>query len=113
MESQQLLFCFGLLTAGEIIPLPVTEFLAAQIGVKPHELAGYAETNVTRRRHLIDLRSIYGYKMFSGRGAHDLKTWLEGEAETARSNEDLVKRFISTIRLAHGPFLGLGGHRLQ
>ena len=80
-----------LLTAGEIIPLPVTEFLAAQIGVKPHELAGYAETNVTRRRHLIDLRSIYGYKMFSGRGAHDLKTWLEGEAETARSNEDLVK----------------------
>ncbi len=54
-----------LLTAGEIIPLPVTEFLAAQIGVKPHELAGYAETNVTRRRHLIDLRSIYGYKMFS------------------------------------------------
>ena len=27
--------------------------------------------------------------MFSGRGAHDLKTWLEGEAETARSNEDL------------------------
>ena len=90
-----------LLTAGEIIPLPVTEFLAAQIGVKPHELAGYAETNVTRRRHLIDLRSIYGYKMFSGRGAHDLKTWLEGEAETARSNEDLVKRFIGECRRTH------------
>ena len=90
-----------LLTAGEIIPLPVTEFLAAQIGVKPHELAGYAETNVTRRRRLIDLRSIYGYKMFSGRGAHDLKTWLEGEAETARSNEDLVKRFIGECRRTH------------
>ena len=90
-----------LLTAGEIIPLPVTEFLTAQIGVKPHELAGYAETNVTRRRHLVDLRSIYGYKMFSGRGAHDLKTWLEGEAETARSNEDLVKRFIGECRRTH------------
>lgn len=90
-----------LLTAGEVIPLPVTEFLAAQIGVKPHELAGYAETNVTRRRHLIDLRSIYGYKMFSGRGARDLKTWLDREAETAHSNEDLVKRFIGECRRAH------------
>jgi TnpA family transposase len=83
-----------LLTAGEVIPLPVTEFLAAQIGVKPHELAGYAETEVTRRRHLIDLRSLYGHKMFSGRGTRDLKVWLEGEAETALSNEDLVKRFM-------------------
>ncbi len=90
-----------LLTAGEVIPLPVTEFLAAQIGVKPHELAGYAETNVTRRRHLIDLRSIYGYKMFSGRGARDLKTWLDREAETAHSNEDLVTQFIGECRRAH------------
>ena len=39
--------------------------------------------------------------MFSGRGAHDLKTWLEGEAETARSNEDLVKRFIGECRRTH------------
>ena len=90
-----------LLTAGEVIPLAVTEFLAAQIGVKPHELAGYAETDVTRRRHLIDLRSIYGYKMFSGRSARDLKTWLEGEAETAHSNEGLVKRFIRECRRTH------------
>ncbi|WP_456391288.1 Tn3 family transposase [Profundibacter sp.] len=90
-----------LLTAGEVIPLPVTEFIAAQIGVKPHELAGYAETDVTRRRHLIDLRSIYGYKMFSGRGARDLKAWLECEAETAHSNEGLVKRFIGECRRTH------------
>ena len=87
-----------LLTAGELIPLPVTEFLAAQIGVKPHELAGYAETDVTRRRHLIELRSIYGYKMFSGRGARDLKVWLGSEAEIASSNEDLVKRLIRECR---------------
>ena len=57
-----------LLIAGEIIPLEVAEFVAAQIGVKGIDLAGYAETDVTRRRHLVDLRSIYGYKMFTGRG---------------------------------------------
>lgn len=89
-----------LLTAGEVIPLPVAEFLAAQIGVKNQELSGYAETDVTRRRHLIELRSIYGYKMFSGHGARDLKVWLEDKAETSRTNEDLVKRFVGECRHA-------------
>jgi len=43
------------LIAGETIPLEVAEFVAAQIGVKGIDLAGYAETDVTRRRHLVDL----------------------------------------------------------
>ncbi len=51
----------------------------------------YPETVVTRRRHLVDLRSIYGYKMFTGRGARDLKTWLEGQPEEARSNEEWAR----------------------
>lgn len=72
-----------LLMAGETIPLDVAEFVAAQIGqieVKGIDLAGYTETDVTKRRHLIDLRLIYGYKMFTGRGARDLKDRLEGQA---------------------------------
>ncbi len=36
--------------------------------------------------------------MFSGRGARDLKGWLEREAETARSNEDLARRFVEECR---------------
>jgi len=36
--------------------------------------------------------------MFSGRGARDLKAWLEREAETARSNEDLARRFATECR---------------
>ena len=32
--------------------------------------------------------------MFSGRGARDLKAWLVSEAEAARSNEDLARRFV-------------------
>lgn len=87
-----------LLTAGETIPLEVAEFVAAQVGVRGIDLAGYAETDVTRRRHLIDLRSIYGYKMFTGRGARDLKDWLAGQAEQARSNEDLARRFVEECR---------------
>ncbi|MEL6841519.1 MAG: DUF4158 domain-containing protein, partial [Pseudomonadota bacterium] len=87
-----------LLTAGEVIPTQVSEFIAAQIGVKADDLIHYAETDVTRRRHLIELRHLYGYKMFSGRGAGALKEWLAEEAIIARSNEDLAHRFVQKCR---------------
>jgi len=77
-----------LLSADEIIPAEITEYLAAQLGLKSADLMRYAHRLETRREHLTDLRAIYGYKMFSGGGARDLKGWLEHEAETARSNMD-------------------------
>ena len=90
-----------LLATGETIPLEISRFIAAQLGEDPDHLSHYAETAVTRRRHLIELRSIYGYKMFSGGGARDLKAWLETEAEGARSNEDLARRFVEQCRTSH------------
>jgi hypothetical protein len=44
------------------------------------------------------LREIYGYKTFTGRGARDLREWTFGQAEDARSNEDLAHRFIVRCR---------------
>jgi TnpA family transposase len=87
-----------LLTPGEVIPLEVTRFLAAQLGLKADDLAGYASREETRHEHLAALRDIYDYKMFTGRGSRDLKAWLESEAETARSNEDLARRFVEQCR---------------
>jgi TnpA family transposase len=87
-----------LLSPGEVIPLNIAKFIAAQLGEKAEDLCSYAETDVTRRRHLIDLRAIYGYKMFTGRGSRDLKCWLDDVAETARSNEDLARRFVEQCR---------------
>jgi hypothetical protein len=87
-----------LLGPGEVIPHAMTRFLAAQLGLKPDDLVDYAAREETRRDHLITLRGVYGYKMFSGRGARDLKVWLEREAETARSNEDLAQRFVGECR---------------
>lgn len=87
-----------LLTPGEVIPCEVVEFLAAQLGAKPEELLTYAAREATRRDHLIALRRIYGYKMFSGRYARDFKEWLCREAEEARSNEDIVRRFVDRCR---------------
>jgi len=53
-----------LLTPGEVIPLAVTRFLAAQIGLKPDDLAGYATHEETRHEHLAALREQYGHRMF-------------------------------------------------
>ena len=89
-----------LLSPGEVIPIEVARFIAAQLGERADDLCCYAETDVTRRRHLVELREIYGYKMFTGRGARDLKAWLERAAETARSNEDLARRFVEQCRVA-------------
>ena len=90
-----------LLSADEIIPAEITEYLAAQLGLKSADLMRYAHRLETRREHLTDLRAIYGYKMFSGGGARDLKVWLEHEAETARSNMDLAHKFIEECRRSH------------
>ena len=87
-----------LLTPGEVIPLAVTRFLAAQVGLKPDDLAGYATREETRHEHLATLREQYGYRMFSGRGARDLKGWLQDAAEGARSNDDLARRFVEQCR---------------
>lgn len=87
-----------LLSPGETIPLEVSQFIAAQLAEKPAALACYAETDVTRRRHLADLRELYGYKMFSGRGARDLKAWLDEQAETAPSNRHLAQKFVDECR---------------
>ncbi|VVS99752.1 Tn3 family transposase [Hoeflea sp. EC-HK425] len=87
-----------LLAPGEVIPLEITRFLAAQLGLRPEDLAEYASREETRHEHLAILRELYGYKMFAGRGSRDLKVWLEKKAETARSNEDLARWFVDRCR---------------
>ena len=87
-----------LLVSGEVIPEAISRFIAAQLGEEMDELCRYAETDVTRRRHLVDLRQVYGFKMFSGHRARELNTWLAGEAENATSNHDLARRFVEECR---------------
>ncbi|MEM9098679.1 MAG: Tn3 family transposase [Pseudomonadota bacterium] len=88
-----------LLGSGEVIPLEVSRFIAAQLGMDADDLAGaYALREETRRDHLVELRSIYGYRMFSGGRARELRAWLERAAEGARSNDDLARGFIEECR---------------
>ncbi|MBY0519120.1 MAG: Tn3 family transposase [Sphingomonas sp.] len=89
------------LAPGELIPAPVTEFIAAQLGLSSDDLLLYAAREETRHEHLADLRRIYNYRSFSGRGARDLREWIMQEAETATSNEDLAQCFVAECRRTH------------
>ena len=89
-----------MLAPGEIIPLAVSAFLGAQLGITGDTLLRYAVRRQTRQQHLEVLRRSYGYRMFSGQGAPALafRDWLLGQAEQARSNDDLARRFIARCR---------------
>lgn len=87
-----------LLSPGELIPQELSRFLAAQLGLQIDDLAEYAAREETRHDHLAALRLIYGYKSFSGRGAQELRDWLVAQAEDARSNDDLARRFVERCR---------------
>lgn len=86
------------LTPGEVIPQEVLSFIGAQLGVPADALLTYAARRQTRQEHMEALREIYGYKTFAGRGARDLRDWLFGQAEDARSNEDIAQRLVARCR---------------
>ena len=87
------------LQSGELIPSPVVAFIAVQLGIAVESLLPYAARRQTRQEHMTALRSIYGYRTFVGRAARDLKAWLDGQAEQARSNEELARHFVEECRL--------------
>lgn len=87
-----------LLTADDTIPAEMVKFIAAQLSMQIDDLDGYAIREETRREHLLELRAIYGYRSFTGRVAGELRDWLHGQAEDARSNEDLAQRSIEQCR---------------
>lgn len=88
------------LAPGELIPHAVSAFLGAQLGIAGDTLASYAVRRQTRHQHMEALRRIYGYRMFPGQGPHAraFRDWLLAEAEQARSNDDLARRFIARCR---------------
>jgi TnpA family transposase len=87
-----------ILAPGEIIPMEVLEFIGAQLGLRGEDLIDYAAREETRHEHLAELRAIYGFRSFAGRGARDLRDWVDREAELAASNEDLARRFVIECR---------------
>lgn len=92
------------LASGELIPAEVIEFIGAQLGLRADDLVDYAAREETRHEHLAELRALYGFRTFSGRGARELKEWLFREAEMAVSwrSADAPARFFLQHRQSSG-----------
>jgi len=88
------------LAPGELTPQAISTFLGAQLGIAGDTLVRYAVRRQTRQQHMEALRRIYGYGTFPSQGARAqaFRDWLSVEAEQARSNEDLARRFIASCR---------------
>jgi TnpA family transposase len=86
------------LSPSEVIPHDVLAFIGAQLGLTGDALLSYAARRQTRQEHLEAIRDIYGYRAFTGRGARDLKDWLDQQAELATSNDDVARRFVEECR---------------
>ena len=87
-----------LLAPGELVPPPVVDFIGRQLGLDGDDLADYAARTETRHDHLAELHRLYGFRSFSGGAARAIRNRLRSEAELARSNEDLVRRFVDECR---------------
>ena len=87
-----------LLKTGEVIPDEMSRFLTAQLGLKPDDLLPYATRENTRHEHLGSLRKLYGYKMFKGKRAKQMRNWLGQHAEATQSSEGMVRVFVEECR---------------
>ena len=87
-----------LLAPGEFVAPAVVDFIGRQLDLAGDDLADYAVRSETRHEHLAELRQLYGFRSFSGRAAREVRDRLGEEAELARSNDDLVRRFVDECR---------------
>ena len=87
-----------LLRLGELVPAPVTAFVAEQVGVDPATLADYAVRENTRYEHSAALQDALGYRPFAGRPRREIEAWLEREAVLASSGSELAVGLRDELR---------------
>ena len=91
-----------LIQPGEVIPAPMLDFVAAQIGVETREAMevanAYAVTGTTHYRHSSDLQRLYGYRPCSGMALAEMKAWLLEAAAAAPTNADLATACVEEMR---------------
>lgn len=87
-----------LIQPGEAIPEALLDFVAGQLGIGGDDLTAYAERSQTRYEHSASLQREYGYRAFEGQARAEMTRWLEGTADSARSNDGLAEAFLAELR---------------
>jgi len=86
------------LQTDESPPLPLVSFLASQLQVPSSSWESYARRDETRREHLHELQTLYGYKPFTLRTYRALAAWLLPLAFQTNKGMVLVAQLLEEIR---------------
>lgn len=92
------------LRAGDVVPYPVVEFVASQVGADPDALGNYAGgpegrgRDTTRREHLREIVDTFGFRAFDASAYRELSRWLLPVAMGTDSGEALVEALFEEMR---------------
>src|SRR5580704_6461729 len=85
----------------ESVPLPLLQFIAAQVGVSPGRLTEYGTRDETRREHLAKLLTAFGWRTFGVREHREASTWLMKLARSTDQGFVLVRELMDELRERH------------
>ena len=92
------------LRSGEVVPRPVVEFVASQVGADPGAFEDYAGgsegagRDPTRREHVAEIVRTFGFRGFDARAYRELSRWLLPIAGGTDSGEALVGALLEEMR---------------
>ena len=87
------------LRAGEVVPRPIVEFVASQVGTDPDAFDDYAKKrDTTRREHVAEIFRVFGFRPFGAVNYRELSRWLSPVAEGTDSGEALVGALVEEMR---------------
>jgi TnpA family transposase len=87
------------LRPGDVVPLPVIEHIASQVGAPPEAFREYAsKRDVTRREHLGEIMRTFGFRPFDASAYRELSRWLAPVAMGTDAGEALVEALLNEMR---------------
>ena len=83
---------------GEVIPLPIVQYVARQIAITPDIFDNDASRDRERRKQLAEAMRQFGFLGFDRAALRDLTGWLTPAAQVNRKAEPLIDMLIAELR---------------
>ncbi len=83
----------------EIVPVAVLDYIATQLKLDPTILDTYSQRDSTRREHLVEIQSKFGFQSFTMSSYKQLSKWLLHQAIPSDKGMVLIGALIDEMRL--------------
>ena len=82
----------------ETLPAPFLAYVAGQVDAQPEDMPAYHHRSQTRREHLADIMTAFGYRGFDRQVFRDVARWLLSIAQVTRDPVPLAGILIDELR---------------